>query len=122
LESLYWLGSLSNIDLQDPKIEQWIWQNWQNKLSPIKTLEKIIETMEKQNKSELIGQTQLMIIPGYPFKFIQGMITNFHLPKSTLLLLVASFVGREKMLELYSIALNTDYRFLSYGDASLLLK
>lgn len=122
LESLYWLGSTSIIDLQNPNIKQWIWQEDKSNISPVKSLENLIEAMNKENKNELVGQTQLMIVPGYSFKFVHGMITNFHLPKSTLLLLVASFIGRNKMLELYDTALNYNYRFLSYGDASLLLK
>lgn len=122
LESLYWYGSVKNINLENPRIDQWVWQNTEINFPAIKSLENIIEAMEKENFNEILGQTQLMIVPGYPYKIINGMITNFHLPKSTLLLLVASFVGREKMLELYRIALDSNYRFLSYGDASLLLK
>ena len=122
LESLYWYGSIKNINLENPRIDQWVWQNTEIDVPAIKSLENIIEAMKKQNLKEIIGQTQLMIVPGYPYKLINGMITNFHLPKSTLLLLVASCVGREKMLELYRIALDSNYRFLSYGDASLLLK
>jgi S-adenosylmethionine:tRNA ribosyltransferase-isomerase len=67
------------------------------------------------------GETDIFIFPGKKFKFIDGMLTNFHLPKSTLIMLVAAFIGREKILELYEIAKKKDYRFFSFGDAMLLL-
>ena len=68
------------------------------------------------------GETQLFIYPGYEFKVVDLMITNFHLPKSSLLMLVAAFIGYEKMIDLYKLAIKKDYRFLSYGDAMLLKK
>ena len=63
------------------------------------------------------GEADLYITPGYKFKIIDGLITNFHLPQSTLLLLVASIIGRDKLLELYDIAIKNNYRFYSYGDS-----
>ena len=66
------------------------------------------------------GETQLFIYPGYEFKVVDLMITNFHLPKSSLLMLVAAFIGYEKMIDLYQLAIEKEYRFLSYGDAMLL--
>ena len=63
------------------------------------------------------GEADLYITPGYKFKIIDGLITNFHLPQSTLLLLVASLLGREKLLELYDIAIKNNYKFYSYGDS-----
>jgi S-adenosylmethionine:tRNA ribosyltransferase-isomerase len=68
-----------------------------------------------------VGATSLFILPGYQFKVIDAMITNFHLPKSTLLMLVSAFAGREKILETYQIAINEGYRFYSFGDAMLIL-
>ncbi|MDA7851620.1 tRNA preQ1(34) S-adenosylmethionine ribosyltransferase-isomerase QueA [Gammaproteobacteria bacterium] len=68
------------------------------------------------------GETQLFIYPGYKFKVVDLMITNFHLPKSSLLMLVAAFIGYEKMIDLYQLAVDQEYRFLSYGDAMLLKK
>lgn len=65
--------------------------------------------------------TDLFIYPGYEFSIVEGMITNFHLPKSTLIALVSAFVGREKLMELYELAIEEDYRFYSYGDAMLIL-
>ncbi|MBU1089395.1 tRNA preQ1(34) S-adenosylmethionine ribosyltransferase-isomerase QueA [Patescibacteria group bacterium] len=67
------------------------------------------------------GETDIFIFPGCKFKFIDAMLTNFHLPKSTLIMLVAAFVGREKILELYEIAKKENYRFFSFGDTMLLL-
>ncbi|HEX5810058.1 MAG TPA: tRNA preQ1(34) S-adenosylmethionine ribosyltransferase-isomerase QueA [Anaerolineales bacterium] len=68
-----------------------------------------------------IGPTSLYILPGYPFKVVDAMVTNFHLPKSTLLMLVSAFAGREKTLETYETAIREGYRFYSFGDAMLLL-
>ena len=67
------------------------------------------------------GETQLFVYPGYRFRAVDGLITNFHQPHSTLLLLVAAFVGREQMRAAYAIALRDSYRFLSFGDAMIAL-
>lgn len=123
LESLYWLGCAEQINLENVAIKQWDWNTTTTTcLSPLQSLERIIEQMEKNKLTNFLGETQLMIIPGYEYKLVDGMITNFHLPKSTLLLLVAAFTGRDKMLKIYQEALDNDYRFLSYGDSTLLLK
>ncbi len=66
------------------------------------------------------GEADLYITPGYTFKIIDGLITNFHLPQSTLLLLVASLIGRERLLGLYDHAIKNNYRFYSYGDSMLI--
>ena len=76
--------------------------------------------MNKMNLEKIQGETQIFIIPGYDFKVCNGLITNFHMPGSTLMLLVAAFVG-DDWKRIYDEALNNDYRFLSYGDSSLLL-
>jgi S-adenosylmethionine:tRNA ribosyltransferase-isomerase len=68
-----------------------------------------------------IGQTSLFILPGFKFQVVDAMITNFHLPRSTLLMLVSAFAGREKILEVYQIAMEEGYRFYSFGDAMLIL-
>ncbi len=67
------------------------------------------------------GQTELFILPGYRFRVVDVMLTNFHLPKSTLLMLVSAFAGREAILETYQVAINEGYRFYSFGDAMLIL-
>ena len=65
--------------------------------------------------------TGIFIYPSYKFKCVEGMITNFHLPESTLLMLVSAFIGREKALEIYNLAVKEKYRFFSFGDACLFL-
>ena len=71
----------------------------------------------KSYVGDFSGEADLYITPGYKFKIIDGLITNFHLPQSTLLLLVASIIGRDKLLELYDIAIKNNYKFYSYGDS-----
>lgn len=70
---------------------------------------------------DTINSTNIFLHPGKEIKSINGLITNFHLPKSTLLMLVSSLIGREKVLEIYKHAIKKEYRFFSYGDAMLLL-
>lgn len=71
--------------------------------------------------SSYFGPTSLFILPGYEFQLVDIMITNFHLPKSTLLMLVSAFAGRERVLETYKIAVEEDYRFYSFGDAMIIV-
>ena len=79
-----------------------------------------IETAFQDEPSAFNGETSLFIYPGYKFKVVDHMITNFHLPKSSLLMLVAAFIGYEKMMDIYKTAVEKEYRFLSYGDAMFL--
>ena len=65
------------------------------------------------------GECDLFIYPGYRFRAVDVMLTNFHLPRSTLIMLVSAFAGRERLLEAYAEAVERDYRFYSYGDAML---
>jgi S-adenosylmethionine:tRNA ribosyltransferase-isomerase len=81
-----------------------------------------LETACQKDCKPFKGETQLFIYPGYEFKVVDLMITNFHLPKSSLLMLVAAFIGYEKMIDLYQLAIDKEYRFLSYGDAMILKK
>jgi S-adenosylmethionine:tRNA ribosyltransferase-isomerase len=74
-------------------------------------------TVGRDTISSYVGSTSLFILPGYQFKVVDAMITNFHLPKSTLLMLVSAFAGREKILETYNLAIREGYRFYSFGDA-----
>ena len=67
------------------------------------------------------GETSIFIYPGYKFKCVKGLITNFHLPESTLIMLVSAFVGREKTLEIYKTAVDEKYRFFSFGDSSMFI-
>ena len=75
----------------------------------------------RDSVSPYTGPTSLFILPGYQFKVVDAMITNFHLPKSTLIMLVSAFAGREKILETYQTAIKEGYRFYSFGDAMLIL-
>ena len=67
------------------------------------------------------GETDIFIYPGYEFKFVDAMITNFHLPKSTLLMLISAFADREFVLKAYEEAVREKYRFYSFGDAMLIV-
>jgi S-adenosylmethionine:tRNA ribosyltransferase-isomerase len=83
-----------------------------------------LESAAKSGKSSLVsfsGPTNLFILPGYRFKLVDAIITNFHLPKSTLIMLVSAFGGRERLLHAYEIAMQEHYRFYSFGDAMLIL-
>lgn len=68
-----------------------------------------------------VGKTDLFIYPGYQWQVVDGLITNFHLPGSSLLMLVSALIGRQRLLDLYEIAIAEDYRFYSFGDAMLIL-
>ena len=85
----------------------------------VRTLESA--TVGRDNISSYAGPTSLFILPGYQFKVVDAMITNFHLPKSSLIMLVSAFAGREKILETYKTAIDEGYRFYSFGDAMLIL-
>jgi S-adenosylmethionine:tRNA ribosyltransferase-isomerase len=76
--------------------------------------------MEENHLEEIVGETEIFIFPSYQFKICKGIITNFHQPQSTLILLIAALVG-EKWKKIYDFALKNDFRFLSYGDSSLLI-
>jgi S-adenosylmethionine:tRNA ribosyltransferase-isomerase len=77
--------------------------------------------MEEDAEQLLVGSTQIIIAPGYTFKMVDVLVTNFHQPEITLILLIAAFVGNN-WREIYNHALNNNYRFLSYGDSSVLFK
>jgi len=126
LESVYWQGVkwLKNTpDSPVMHIEQWEpYLNVSEKLvSTEDALLCVIDTLEKFGLAELHGETSLMIAPGYSYHIPDAIITNFHQPKSTLLLLVAAFVG-EQWKEAYRYALSSNFRFLSYGDSCLFFK
>ena len=67
------------------------------------------------------GWTEIFIYPGYKFKMIDGLITNFHLPESTLVMLVSALAGKENIMHAYEVAVQERYRFFSFGDAMLIL-
>ncbi|MBN2681533.1 MAG: S-adenosylmethionine:tRNA ribosyltransferase-isomerase [Bacteroidales bacterium] len=125
MESLYWLGvkliQNEKINLQSFSIEQWEVYNLPTNIPVNQSLERIIEEMKKQGINQISGETGIIIVPGYGFKMIDRLITNFHQPKSTLLLLIAAFVGNN-WKNIYTFALDNNFRFLSYGDSSFLTK
>lgn len=123
LESLYWIGvKLISMSSSPSRIvlNQWEHFDLDHSVSPGKALEEIQNYLKKNRKETLDASTQIMITPGYEFKLTKSMITNFHQPRSTLLMLIAAFVG-EDWRDIYDYALQNDFRFLSYGDSSLLL-
>jgi len=90
----------------------------------VRTLESAARTLSEKGEgliSAFSGQTDLYILPGFQFRLVNGMITNFHLPKSTLIMLVSAFAGRERILNAYEVAKQNGYRFYSFGDAMLIL-
>lgn len=101
-------------------IEQW--ENYEMKFEDRLTLlNNLKKYMINNDLTKLIGYTQLIIVPGYKFKIVDSIITNFHQPYSTLILLVAAFMGDELFKDAYKFALDNDFRFLSYGDSSIIL-
>ena len=123
LESLYHIGAAleQNPNPETLKVEQWQPYNRSNTISKEKALKNILDYLDSHAINTLLADTQIMIVPGYVFKIVSGIVTNFHQPQSTLLLLVSAFV-EGKWMSIYNHALAHDYRFLSYGDSSLLLR
>ena len=125
LESLYFIGSrLFNV-VQDGsslfKVAQFEPYEQEYTLSTQEALQAIVNYLDSTGQSVLHAETQIMIKPGYHFRVVDQLITNFHQPKSTLLLLVSAFVGGD-WHRIYDYALSHDFRFLSYGDSSILYK
>ncbi len=124
IESIYWLGvKLLTNKFPDPDsliIRQWDPYHLKGTISIKESLDTILNYMEKNSLSDLEAITGIIIVPGYDFRFIKGVITNYHMPGSTLLLLVAALIGN-RWRDVYRYALDNDFRFLSYGDSSLLI-
>ena len=125
IESLYWMGAKSflnnNCSLHDLEIKQWdVYEDLLSKqnLDAKIALTSLITWIKKNKQDKLFIQTQILIAPGYQFKIANALITNFHQPGSTLLLLVAAITKDWK--KIYEYALNNDFRFLSYGDGCLI--
>lgn len=125
LESLYWLGvkikSKSKNGLTWNTINQWEpYDSEKDHNIPVKdSMASLADYMVKNKLTVLDASTSIMIIPGYKFRMINGIITNFHQPRSTLLLLISAWTG-SSWLDIYNYALDNGFRFLSYGDSSLL--
>ena len=125
LESLYYIGTYlkdhPDASEEDMHVSQWTpYQDENNQLTTVQALQYILNYLEQHALDVLKTSTQIIIAPGYRFHIVNMMITNFHQPQSTLLLLVSAFVhGNWK--QIYDYALANDFRFLSYGDSSLLI-
>lgn len=124
LESIYWFGVKlieANRDVEFA-IEQWDpYKERDVEISVQDSLERVLEYMKTNKIEQLTGQTRLLIVPGYQIRIPHMLLTNFHMPKSTLLLLIAAFIG-DSWKEVYEYALQHNFRFLSYGDSCLLFR
>lgn len=123
LESLYWIGMMlkeQGMDLRPLHVEQWYPYEEHAPLSAPEALQLIVDYLDIHGLTRLEASTALMIAPSYKMRIITGLITNFHQPKSTLLLLVSALIG-ERWKDCYRFALDHGFRFLSYGDSCLFL-
>ncbi|MBC7904744.1 MAG: S-adenosylmethionine:tRNA ribosyltransferase-isomerase [Gemmatimonadaceae bacterium] len=122
LESIYWIGLqiLQNPETAVFELGQWDAYHTQTAPAPDEVLMNLLKWMEENHTDTITGRTRILIAPGYQFKIVNGLITNFHQPQSTLLLLVAALIG-EHWHNVYDYALNNNFRFLSYGDGCLLI-
>ena len=126
LESLYYLG-VQCLEAEDKGftpdfVSQWEPYNQKADYSAVESISALIDNILYRGQDNLIAKTQIIIIPSYKYKIVDLLITNFHQPQSTLLLLIAAYVGEENWKNIYDYALNNDFRFLSYGDSSLLIR
>lgn len=128
LESLYHLGCMLHCGLDAATLPQWYpYSAGHPRLSVSEAMEAILRHLDAEGLDTFIASTRLMIAPGYTYRVVKGMVTNFHQPRSTLLLLVSAFLGegnstdKPEWRRVYDYALEGDFRFLSYGDACLFL-
>jgi S-adenosylmethionine:tRNA ribosyltransferase-isomerase len=126
LESLYWMGLKTmyhhRISPESLMVHQWEPYDERDKNVPAAlSLGSLLEWMSHQGTDRLLTRTELLIVPGYSFRIVDGLVTNFHQPQSTLLLLVAALIG-EEWKKVYQFALGSGFRFLSYGDGCLLFR
>jgi S-adenosylmethionine:tRNA ribosyltransferase-isomerase len=125
IESLYWIGVkvLDNpgCNIDDLQVAQWEPYEKDPDIPVKSSLTALSDLMVRRNYRAISASTRIIIIPGYKFRMIAGMITNFHQPKSTLLLLVSAWTGAA-WHRIYEFALENRFRFLSYGDSSLLIR
>ena len=120
LESLYYMGVKAAEGHTELHVPQWMPYEYSGEMSTTQALEALLEYMDRQQLDVLHSSTQIIIAPGYDYHIVQMMVTNFHQPQSTLLLLVSAFVQGDWRI-IYDYALAHDFRFLSYGDSSLLI-
>ena len=124
LESLYYIGVLIHqnpeANQEELHVKQWMPYEPHPMLTPVESLQTIIAYLDHHGMEALHTSTQIIIAPGYEYKIVKKIVTNFHQPQSTLLLLVSAFVKGD-WKKIYDYALSHDFRFLSYGDSSLLI-
>ncbi len=124
VESLYHLGvkihDNPSLGPDELAIDQWEPYQHDSQLTAIESLQEVINYLDAHGLSTLHTTTKIIIVPGYRYQIVNALVTNFHQPKSTLLLLVSAFIG-DTWREVYAYALSHDYRFLSYGDACLFI-
>ena len=130
LESLYYMGLkvMRKPDMQESELHVMQWEPYEEQenrgneqaVSPIKAIEALLGWLDRNCLQTLHSSTQIIIAPGYSYKIVKMLVTNFHQPQSTLLLLVSAFVHGD-WHKIYDYALAHDFRFLSYGDSSLLI-
>ena len=124
LESLYFLGlkikANPQITMEEMHVNQWDPYECVSDITAVESIKYIIEWLDRNNKTMLHASTQIIIAPGYDYKIVKMLVTNFHQPQSTLLLLVSAFVKGD-WKKIYDYALTHELRFLSYGDSSLLI-
>lgn len=125
LESVYWAGILihknKNLKPDEIKVPQWMpYDETIDTVSKELAIESLLTWLAENETDKCYAETEIMIVPGYEFKIVDILITNFHQPGSTLLLLVAAFIGND-WKEIYEYAIKNEYRFLSYGDSSILI-
>lgn len=134
LESLYYIGEklhalsdFSQVHHEDLIVHQWEPYDQPHTLSTLDSLAAILRYLDATGQDALVTATQILIAPGFQFRLVEAMVTNFHMPQSTLLLLVSAFVDGDSLTgpqwhRIYDYALQHDFRFLSYGDSSLLFR
>ena len=127
LESLYYMGLkvLANADIREEQLHVSQWEPYEgeslkSEVESTEALQALQDWMVRNELTVLHSSTQIIIAPGYDYKIVKMLVTNFHQPQSTLLLLVSAFVKGD-WHKIYDYALSHDFRFLSYGDSSLLI-
>ena len=130
LESLFYIGLhiMANPDATEADLRVEQWEPYETAAThpeglptTVETLKAIAAWMDRNGIQALHTATRIIIAPGYKYHIVKRMVTNFHQPQSTLLLLVSAFVGDQRWRDIYHFALDNGFRFLSYGDSSLLM-
>lgn len=122
LESLYHLGCMAATGMEPDELGQWYpYSDSHPRLTVSESMKALLDRLDRSGQTVFVASTRLLIAPGYDYRMVSGIITNFHQPRSTLLLLVSALIG-PRWREIYDHALDSDYRFLSYGDACLFMK